>query len=79
MRKLRHWPKFTQVIRGKPEPKYSNSYTVIFNIIVINKNNNTERIPVPNVEGIALPSDSPQIPFMFMLMFILSPCFISRF
>lgn len=51
MRKLRHWPKVTQLVREESGPKHFGFHTVIFNIIIINKNNNTERIPVPPLNG----------------------------
>lgn len=78
MRKLRQCPKYTQLVREEFEPKLSDFYTVIFNIIVISKTNDTERSPVPplNSGGNTLSLNSPQI--LVLLMCILSLCFIPR-
>lgn len=44
MRKPKQCPKVIELVREEFETKHS--VTVIFNIFVINKNNNPERIPL---------------------------------
>lgn len=59
MRKPRHLPGVTLLVGGEFEPRHSDSHTVVFNIIVTNKNNRKDFSASPTtVEEIA----HPQIP-----------------